>query len=1117
MNTKFFDWVFLLIPVFFFSSSPSFSQLNKANEFFQNYEFSKAIPLYAKVLKKDGKNLEALQNLGHCYRFTGDYEKAEIFFGKALEIPGHDKMMPLLYGKMLKANNKVDKAKEVFIVYATDNPGHPLAESEAISCDKVKLWAEQTPKRFDLKLAKDINSKLSDFSPSNYGKGLVFVSERNIDNIENTAYSLTGRPFLAIYEAEQTGEDTFRKPRLFPSNINNDFHNGPITFNSTFDEGFMTRVDAFANGKNFVNRPQLYHLKKENDKWNDPTPFEFNSPDFALAHPALSPDGQMLFFVSDMPGGQGGKDIYLSKKNGESWGKPENLGPLVNTAEDELFPYFSHDGVLYFSSDGHMGYGGLDIFSAKFIANRWGTVKNMKEPVNSSKDDFGIMFSSDTVGYLSSNRPGGKGSDDIYRIKVEYDKDIHSSITGVFMYSKLNPAGNVFLKLLDENNVEVQRVKTNKYGEFFFENLKIDKDYVIVFDEQDVNLSEGSIIYITNEKKDKVAVLIKSGKRFFRFRALAEEAYNMMPLMTEEDVALSSLNIFAALYNKLPGDIPGGMEINILNDDGEVVFTTVTDEKGYFSISGLPPDHNYTFRLKNDSLEAKIYLMDQNHDVVEVIERNQKGGFLFNKLAYDNARVALLKAGDSGIKPIQLFGQIYDKLPGDMPQGMQVYALNDAGEIIAVTTVDEKGNFTFNQLPGDKSYSFKLKDTSMNAQILVLNEKKEVVATITKDTKGNFNFQPLTADKTKLGTQQASDVAMVNVVGRLFEKLPGDVPAGMEVYMVDDAGNIVATAIVDEKGNFVFKELPADKNYKIKMKDEQMDAQIILLNKENEVVETIKKDKKGNFNYEPLAADRTNKLNTQQEEAAPPIKLSGQVLKTLPGDYPQGMEVYAVNDAGEIIAIARVDKKGNFVFDKLPADKNISFRMKDAAGDAQIVLMNEQNEVVETIKKDKKGNFNFVSLKGDKGSLTGISVTDASMLKLKNDELKKVKYDTTGIFAILYYGYDKAELSKVELANIVKELDAVAEMMRENPKMKIDVFAHTDSKGSAEYNRKLSERRAKAAKSYLILEGVKAERITCLGFGESRPVAPNENPDGTDNPDGRAKNRRAEIKIVPPK
>lgn len=1113
MKTRFF---FFLFSFLLFSSFASFSQIKRANEHFLNYEYSKAIPFYIKVLKSEDKNLEALQNLAHCYRFIGDYEKAEIFYARALEIPGHDTQVPFLYGKMLKANNKVDKAKEVFVVYASKNPQSKSAEAEALSCDKVKLWAEQTPKRYEVKLAKDINSKLSDFSPANYEKGLVFVSERNVDHIENSAYSLTGRPFLAIYQAEKSGEDTFFKPKLFPSSINNDFHNGPIAFNENFSEGFLTRVDILAKGNDYVNKPQLYHLKREKNKWVDPIPFEHNNAEYALAHPALSADGKTLFFVSDMPGGNGGKDIYLSEKQDSGWSKPENLGPLVNTEGDELFPYYSQDGTLYFSSDGHMGYGGMDIFSAKYLGERWGTVKNLKEPINSSKDDFGIMLTNDSVGFFSSNRPGGKGSDDIYRFKIIYDKEVHSSITGVFLYSKLNPASEVYLKLLDENNVEVQRVKTNKYGEFFFENLKIDKDYVIVFDEQDVNLSEESVIYITNEKKDKVSAMIKSGKKFFKFRALAEESYNVLPLLEEKDVALSSLSIFAQIYNKLPGDIPAGMEIYILNDNGEIVYTTITDAKGNFSIKNLPPDHNYTFKLKDDALNAKIYIMDTNNEVVQVIEKDKKGGFGFDKLAYDNARVALLKAGDSGLKPIQLFGQIYDKLPGDVPQGMQVYALNDAGEIIAVATVDEKGNFSFDRLPADKSYSFKLKNDSVDAQILVMNENKEVVATIKKDSKGNFNYAPLAGDKTTLGIKETGDVAMVNFIGRMFEKLPGDIPSGMEVYLVDDAGNIVATANIDSKGNFVFKELPADKNYTLKMKDDKLDAQIILLDEENEVVETMKKDKKGNFVYEPLVADKIIRLKTQEEMEAPPIKLSGQIYQTLPGDAPGALEVFAVNDAGEIIAIATVDEKGNFVFDKLPPDKNISFRLKDAGSDAQIVLKNEKNEVVETIKQDKKGNFDYLSLKGDKGSLSAITAADSKMTRPREEELKKANYDTSEVFTVIYYGYDRSELSKSELEAIVKELDAVAEILKKNPDKKVDLTAHTDSRGSAEYNQKLSERRARAAISYLMLEGIKRDRINGKGMGESMPVAPNANADGSDNPEGRAKNRRAEVRIVSP-
>lgn len=268
--------------------------------------------------------------------------------------------------------------------------------------------------------AKGINTNRYEFSPTFYQNGLVYVSFHKHGPIDEK----TGKPFFQLFFTET---DEFGMPqskaREFSLSINSQVHEGPVTFSHDFNTIYFTRNNlegglAKMNAQKQVPM-KIYEAKRGKMDWENITPLPFNSDEYTCFHPSLSKNGERLFFSSDMPGGYGGYDLYYVEKKADTWSKPINLGADINTTANEVFPFLHESGTLFFSSDGHGGNGGLDIFSIDMSSNTWGELKNLGTPYNSAKDDLGFILNEEGKrGYFASDRPNGSGGDDIYMFET---------------------------------------------------------------------------------------------------------------------------------------------------------------------------------------------------------------------------------------------------------------------------------------------------------------------------------------------------------------------------------------------------------------------------------------------------------------------------------------------------------------------------------------------------------------------------------------------------------------------------------------------------------------------------------------------------------------------------
>ena len=389
-----------------------------ADETFNSGKYYTAIVMYKKAYSKERNNTakaKIIFQTAECYRLIGDTKQAEIWYKKAVKVKYQDPIALLYYADAKKANGKYDEAYIEYNNYREKVPDDSRGLNGITSCELAQEWMDN-PSRYEVNNVVLINSTEADFSPvyakRNY-KVLTFTSSRD-GTLGKETDGTSGQNYTDLWETKVDRKGKWSTPVLVQGAVNSEYNDGAATFDKKYSSMYFTRCPVEQTPQNPC---QIYTAKKKGKSWDDPKLLSLAPDSFTVGHPSVSTDNMQLFFISDMEGGYGGRDVWVSNydKKKKEWKTPVNLGPEVNTAGDEMFPFIHLDGTLYFSSNGHIGMGGLDIFKAISDGEKWGNATNMKYPMNSAGDDFGIIFEGKADrGYFTSNRKGGKGGDDIY-------------------------------------------------------------------------------------------------------------------------------------------------------------------------------------------------------------------------------------------------------------------------------------------------------------------------------------------------------------------------------------------------------------------------------------------------------------------------------------------------------------------------------------------------------------------------------------------------------------------------------------------------------------------------------------------------------------------------------
>ncbi len=750
---------FLVILSVLLVFNPAFSQKKKADKHFAKGHYAKAIPLYSKASQRSGDGQqESLIRLGDCYRILNEYKKAEDSYKKALAMNG--KVSPEVkynYGYVLKTNNHYEEALNQFNSYLADKPSESKAKNAIRSCQQIKYWQTKAIE-YEIKNVEGLNTSRSEFCPAVLNNKLVYVAEKQSDFFEYTIDETNGQPYMNVFVSKINIEKASGSKSL-SGKINGEYHDGPVSFTSDGKTLMFTRVDYKAKKDvNFVNRAKIYFASGHDTKWSDIKPFPYNSDDYSVAHPSISPDGNFLFFASDMPGGQGGKDIWVCKKSGDSWEKPVNLGVDINTSGDEMFPNLRKDGVLFFASNGLAGIGGLDIFSAREKEGKWILSRNESMHLNSAADDFSICFLTDSTGYFSSNREGGKGKDDIYWFKYT---NKYINVTGtVLLTENINdPAMNVKVRLYGADGKAIDSTKTDKKGFFKFENLDADKKYMAEVDSDDPQLAGKARYYLANSNGVISRVTNNYENKKFAFRNLPMDPNGLPDLYTSDDLTMAG-NL---LFGENPSKPIKNTKIKITNQYGDVVETTTTNEFGAFAFRNLPADQNYIVSIEESELDipenTKIILTNKSGKEIKSFYTQMKGKFKFNMLSSDKIMLKDLDVEDNDLI-MQLYGYVYDqdKKPFN---NAKLFLFTQDNQLNQTITTDEKGRFAFKNLKANLDYLFDIDENdpriSALKKLYVADTKGRIYKELIRTLKGKFQFKVLAADKVAMGDFTVDD------------------------------------------------------------------------------------------------------------------------------------------------------------------------------------------------------------------------------------------------------------------------------------------------------------------------------------------------------------------------
>lgn len=565
---------------------------NRADKLFCEWAFNEAITVYEEIINNyDSTKIDpdVYFKLGESYRLLDKPGKAVMWYGESVKHPDNSPEDYYLYARMLQKTQQYDEAAKWYRLYA-DTTGAEKGTRGLNAITNVKEL-QSNPFNVDVVNAVSLNTRRSEIGPAFYGQGIVFSSDRFEGSYGSKVFKWTGNAFYNIYTAEHDGNYQFEDPELFIATINSQYHDGPVAFNGKQDLMVFTRnhtrpeqdKGSDCKGRTIYNLKLMSTVNDKEDGWTRPTedPFEaLNDVNYTVAHPALSSDGKTLYFTSDnenFPGHQGGTDLYMAKLEGGKWVEPTNLGKAINSEADEAFPYLYQDSILFFASDGNIGnggLGGLDVYRATFNEDemRFENPQNLGEPINSTRDDFGLimkeMDEGQYYGYFVSSRtssedPQKQGGDDIYYFYPA--QSLHLRV--IARHSKTGVGfENAEIAVLQQQDTMTSG-STNASGEFF----------------------DSGILQL--KEKYSVKVRIDGVERNKRVSTSGYEYGDTVTVVVE----YCPVMIAGTVTNYLSGKPLPDVEVQVEDTKTNTTFKVMSDASGHYQFSAAP---NTTYNIE---------------------------------------------------------------------------------------------------------------------------------------------------------------------------------------------------------------------------------------------------------------------------------------------------------------------------------------------------------------------------------------------------------------------------------------------------------------------------------------------------------------------------------------
>ena len=645
-----------------------------------------------------------------------------------------------------------------------------MLDAQSYEVEEIKLIAR-------VQSMEGINTRWAEFSPQIVGNDIIFTSSRQFnqnnlgeDNWENIAYS---NLFKGRHKTFDTDVPYVKDVTLFSNKLNFGTHTGPASFSPSGDSIFFTRVIRTSDNGERVYRSQIYmaikHPKKK--KWVKIKKLSFCESSSSYAYPSYDPRSKRLFFSSNRAGGQGKYDIYYVETTNKDWSEPVNM-ENVNTPQNEMYP-FVYNNNMFFSSDKAGGKGGLDIyFSAPEPADYPVTI----EGLNSAGNDFGLFLYPDlSAGYFSSDR---NGNDDIFYCTIDRRVTLKNQLAGTFTFRSLNrAASDLTVQILNEEGEFMFEQKTDENGYFIFDNILLDSNYSVRLDGE---APDEMKLEFYDENGETIADFLLNESGAFKYKKIFYDKQGIIQFLPENmiDLKLQEANFTGKLVIETDPQTPlANRSIDLVDDNGAVVMSTTTDERGNFNFQNLDINQTYYVSIPNCDKDLLLYIYGADGKIHSQLKCNTQDFFLYQRLSTDNdnqlSLIKEVKEEEFMLDRSEIIGQFMSESGFDVG-GKEVHVYSEDGKYMGKTTTDSTGYFYLNNLSAESSYKFTVEEME-DPTLVLFNRYGKQVALIQQEENNYFIFRPL-------GYKGSGDLDLLSEDNLTFEMDLSDKYNAITVY-----------------------------------------------------------------------------------------------------------------------------------------------------------------------------------------------------------------------------------------------------------------------------------------------------------------------------------------------
>ncbi|NNC83081.1 MAG: OmpA family protein [Flavobacteriales bacterium] len=673
----------------------SMGQQKKAKELFRQKKFSAVIEHYTRDFKQGLEPADVRILTKSMLRIGLVPDALELAQRSYLDRPAEPEIILALCEALIYEG---DYAAAYYLLDEIVDPSYKtdelylLAQQAAV----LKEW-QNRESEYDVSPLNGFNTPKNEFSLYIHNGKRIFCSSQSKDDVAQELYDRGKKEYTSLWEAD--GDTSDHRP-FSGGRFKGKFNIGPFAFSK--DKFYFTFSEELSPGNNLL---QILSTDASDPSLSTAEVVPLFDGEYNMAHPTFSPDGNRIIFSSDLPGGYGGMDLYYSVKTISGWSSPINLGEVVNTAGNEVFPRLI-DGQLYFSSNGHPGYGGLDIFVVTDDMHRE-DLRNLYAPINSPFDDFGYLRTGESSGYFSSNRPGSAGGDDIFMYQKKKVKPDMRLISGILEIEGI-PRKNVKMVLTDKEGNILEQAYTDMYGVFYFNRDPEGGEFNIKAVEDDESVKKAAV-FLTDSKGNKSQKLVADAEGNFTFELLALDDY-YIDYIDVEDNTLFAFTMKGQLFRSSPGDMDENIEINLITERGIIKKDTRSTDFGYFQFNDVVPEDRYWFFADAGGQPLKMAILDENDMIVKILDQDENGRYYYDRPFDEGQMISLYNedmelvtiAADQAINIPNIFYdlnsyQLKDSAKVELEKLIDILKNNEDLKIELSSHTDSRGGARYNE------------------------------------------------------------------------------------------------------------------------------------------------------------------------------------------------------------------------------------------------------------------------------------------------------------------------------------------------------------------------------------------------------------------------------------